>query len=143
MRELVAFDGPVQWRRADGAVSLELRGMTRDAGGPGRGAPVEVLFSGVGAAPQPSALRDARLLERVSTPGDGQAQRLFSIETAGTHLELQARAVQVHRQAARAFYAAIPATPVPLRVRLGWSVLLTALRIPGAGRWLRKLRGST
>jgi hypothetical protein len=143
MRELVAFDGPVQWQRAEGAVGLELRGTTRGASGRGGGAPVEVLFSGVSAPPLPSNLRDVRVLTQVSTPGDVPAQRLFSIETPDTQLELRARAVQVHRQAARPFYAAIPATPVPLRVRLGWSVLLSALRLPGAGRLLRKLRGST
>ena len=141
LRELVAFDGPVQWQRVGGALNLELRGTTRAATAGQGGAPVEVLFSGASAAALPATLRDARVLARVSASGD--AQLLFSIETTGTQIELHARAAQVHRQAARAFYAAIPPTPVPLRVRLGWSVLLAALRIPGAGRLLGKLRGST
>ena len=141
-RELVAFEGAVQWQRASGAVSLTLHGTARASDTQGA-VPVAVMFSGVSGAPLSAALRDARLLERVAAAGDGRTQRLFSIEVAGGHFELTARAVQVHRQAAGAFYAAIPATPVPLSVRWGWSALLLALRVPGAGRLLTKLRGST
>jgi hypothetical protein len=78
-----------------------------------------------------------------ATAAPGPALRRFRIDSAQLQLELQARSVQLHRDAAAAFYAAVPPPPVPLRLRLGWPLLLAALRIPGAGALLRKIRGST
>ena len=42
----------------------------------------------------------------------------------------------MHRDAARPFYGAVPPPRVPLRLRLGWALLLTVLRLPGVGRLL-------
>jgi hypothetical protein len=36
----------------------------------------------------------------------------------------------------------VPPPRVPLRLRLGWALLLLVLRIPGAGTLLGKLRGA-
>jgi hypothetical protein len=138
--ELVAFTGPVQCEQAAGAVNLVLRGYA--------GVPcglTEVLFSDASAAAVPGALRDARVIELLpaAAAAAGPALRRFRIDSAQLQLELQARSVQLHRDAGAAFYRAVPPLRVPLRLRLGWSLLLAALRIPGAGALLRKIRGST
>jgi hypothetical protein len=142
--ELVAFTGPVQCEQAAGAVNLVLRGY---AGAPSGLHPglTEVLFSDASAAAVPDALRDARVIELLAAaaPAPGPALRRFRIDSAQLQLELQARSVQLHRDAAAAFYGAVPPLRVPLRLRLGWSLLLAALRIPGAAALLRKIRGST
>jgi len=83
-------------------------------------------------------LRDLRVSE-LSTP-DGA--RWFRIDGAGSQLTLQARSVQLHRDAAAAFYGAVPPPRVPLKMRLGWTLLLSVLRIPGAGALLGRLRGA-
>jgi hypothetical protein len=151
-RELVAFIGPVQCEHTAGAVNLVLRGY---AGAPSDPHPgphpgphaglTEALFSDASAAAVPAALRDARVIELLpaAAPGPGPALRRFRIDSAQLQLELQARSVQLHRDVAAAFYGAVPPLPVPLRLRLGWSLLLAALRIPGAAALLRKIRGST
>jgi hypothetical protein len=68
--------------------------------------------------------------------------RRFRIESPRLTLALQARQVQVHRDAAAQFYSAVPPVHVPMRLRLGWALLLTLLRVPGAVALVRKLRGS-
>jgi hypothetical protein len=138
--ELVAFIGPVQCEHTAGAVNLVLRG---DAGP--HHALTEALFSDASAAAVPGALRDVRVIELLpaAAAAPGPALRRFRIDSAQLQLELQARSLQLHRDAAAAFYRAVPPLRVPLRLRLGWSLLLAALRIPGAGALLRKIRGST
>jgi hypothetical protein len=142
--ELLAFIGPVQCEQAAGAVNLVLRGYAGAPSGPHPGL-TEALFSDASAAAVPGALRDARVIELLpaAAAGPGPALRRFRIDSAQLQLELQARSVQLHRDAAAAFYGAVPPLRVPLRLRLGWSLLLAALRIPGAGALLRKIRGST
>ncbi|MFI4866913.1 MAG: hypothetical protein ACHQDB_07380 [Steroidobacterales bacterium] len=144
MDELVAFTGPVQCEHCAGAVNLVLRGYAGAPSGPHSGL-TEALFSDASAAAVPGALRDARLIELLpaAAPVPGPALRRFRIDSAQLQLELQARSVQLHRDAAAAFYRAVPPLRVPLRLRLGWSLLLAVLRIPGAGALLRKIRGST
>jgi hypothetical protein len=137
MRELVAFAGSVQCERFAGAVNLVLRGRERAASEPNAGL-TEVLFSDASDVALPLDLRDIRVLELPV----GVAPRRFCIDIAGLQPQLQARSVQLHRDVAAAFYGAVPPPRVPLRLRLGWSLLLSALRIPGAGGLLRKLRGS-
>ncbi|MGH8231318.1 MAG: hypothetical protein ACRESY_05805, partial [Steroidobacteraceae bacterium] len=131
-RELVAFTAAVQCTRADGAVNLVLAG---DA--------TELLFEGATAVSVPAQLRGARVLEIADLSGDGvhAARRRFRIEAAGVNIELQARAVQVHRDASAEFFRALPPPHVPLRVRLGWWLLLSLLRVPGAAALLRRIRG--
>jgi hypothetical protein len=141
-RELVAFAGPVQCELAAGAVNLVLRGYARSAQDP-HGGLSEVLFSGASALALPPELRDARVIEISAVPDHGAAPRRFRIESPEVQLELQARSAQLHRDAAAAFFGAVPPPRVPLRRRLGWSLLLSVLRIPGAGALVRKLRDLT
>lgn len=151
-RELIAFAGPVQCEAAHGAINLVLRGFARATQGPRCGL-TEVLFSGASAVALPLELRDARVIEMAveleaapapaPAPAAGVAPRRFRIESPEVQLELQARSAQLHRDPAVAFFGAVPPPRVPLRLRLGWSLLLTVLRIPGAQALVRKFRGST
>lgn len=128
-RELIAFEGPVQCEAAQGAANLVLRaGLT------------QLLFSGASGAALPARLDNVRVIEIAGDAQDGL--RRFRIESPGLTLALQARHVQLHRDAAAEFYRAVPPVQVPLRLRLGWALLLTALRVPGVAALLRKLRGS-
>jgi hypothetical protein len=139
-RELIAFAGPVQCERAPGAVNLVLRGSARVTQGGHAGAS-EVLFSDASAVALPADLRDARVISLADESGSGP--RRFRIESPELQLDLQARSAQLHRDSAAAFFGAVPPPRVPLRLRLGWWLLLTLLRIPGAGRLLGRFRGST
>jgi hypothetical protein len=147
-RELIAFAGAVQCEVAHGAINLVLRGFARATPRPRSGL-TEVLFSGASAVALPLELRDARVIEMAGelgaapAPAAGVAPRRFRIESPEVQLELQARSAQLHRYAAAAFFGAVPPPRVPLRLRLGWSLLLTVLRIPGAEALIRKFRGST
>jgi hypothetical protein len=148
-RELIAFAGAVQCESAGGAVDLVLRGYERGME-PARSGLTEVLFSGTGTVTLPPALRDARVIElaaappsAVAAPGSARdiAPRRYRIESPELQLELPARSVQLHRDAAAAFFAALPPVRVPLRLRVGWLLLLTVLRIPKIELLLRKIRG--
>jgi hypothetical protein len=141
--ELIAFAGPVQCEQAAGAVNLVLRGYARAPSGPHAGL-TEALFSDASALVLPAALIDARVIElpAAAATAIAAAPRRFRIESAQLQQELQARSVQLHRDAAAAFYGAVPPPRVPLRLRLGWSLLLAVLRIPGADALVRKIRGS-
>jgi hypothetical protein len=138
MRELVAFAGPVQCERFPGAINLVLRGHERAPSESNAGV-TEVLFSDASDVALPPDLRDLRVMEVPAAV----APRRFRIDGPGLQLELQARSAQLHSDAAAAFYGAVPPPRVPLRLRLGWSLLLSVLRIPGADTLVRKLRGST
>jgi hypothetical protein len=143
-RELIAFAGPVQCEVAAGAVNLVLRGYARATHGRRSGL-TEVLFNGASAAALPPQLRDARVIElsAAQAPADGFAPRRYRIDSPQLQLELQARSAQLHRDVAAAFFGAVPPPRVPLRLRLGWALLLTLLRIPAAEAVIRRLRGST
>lgn len=147
-RELIAFAGPVQCAVPAGAVNLVLRGYARVTQGPRTGLS-EVLFSEVGALELPGDLRDARVIELAAAPAsmaavaNGPVPRRFRIESPEVQLELQARSVQLHHDVAAAFFGAVPPPRVPLHLGLGWALLLTALRFPGAGALVRRLRGSS
>jgi hypothetical protein len=142
VRELIALAGTVQCEQPAGAVNLVLRGQadvvpgaTPDASG----GLTEVLFSDATEVTLPAGLHDVRVSE---LPGTDVA-RHFRLQGPQLALELKARSVQLHRDVAAAFYRAVPPPRVPLRLRLGWSLLLEALRLPGAAAVIRKLRGST
>lgn len=139
-RELIAFEGPVQFEAASGAVNLVLRGTARMPHGPGAGL-TQVLFSGATAVALPAGLSDATVSEIAGAAPD--APRQFRIDSPQLTLALQARQVQLHRDAAAVFYGAVPPVRVPLRLRLGWALLLTMMRLPGAATLLRKWRGAT
>jgi hypothetical protein len=139
MRELVALAGPVQCEQPSGAVNLVLRGHA-SAG------LTEVLFSDATEVTLPAGLHDIRVFEvpagAALAPANADAARCFRLQSPQLALELRARSVQLHRDAAAAFYRALPPPRVPLRLRLGWSLLLAALRLPGAVTLIRTLRGS-
>jgi hypothetical protein len=130
----------VHSERAQGAINLVLRGCARGTQGASGGAS-EVLFSDASAVALPADLRDARVI--ALTDESGSAARRFRIESPELQLELQARSAQVHRDSAAAFFGAVPPPRVPLRLRLGWWLLLTVLRIPGAAGLVSRFRGST
>lgn len=136
---MIAFAGAVQCGVPAGAVNLVLRGYPRITQG-ARGELTEVLFSEVGALELPGDLRDARVIELPAIAG---APQRYRIESPELQLELRARSVQLHRDAAAAFFGAVPPPRVPLHIRLGWALLLTLLRIPGADALVGKLRGSS
>jgi len=143
-RELAAFAGEVQCEQAAGAVNLVLRGRTLATDGPLAGR-CEILFSDASDPALPAKVRDVRILELppapVAAPSGAPVRRRFRIEAAQLQRELQARSVQLHHDAAAPFYRAVPPPRVPLRLRLGWTLLLALLRIPGAGVVVRTLRG--
>jgi hypothetical protein len=129
-RILATFRGPVDCLHSAGAVNLVLRGKERDSG-----VPLELLFSGASLARTGNSLRDIEVLELI----DERAHHFWQIRTPDANFEILARAVQIHRGAARAFAHAVPPPRVPLQVRWGWTALLWALRVPGAAglamRW--------
>jgi hypothetical protein len=129
----MAFTDAVRCTRAAGAVNLVLSGGA-----------TELLFEGATEqAPLPAQLRAARVLEVSDTSASAAAgRRAFRIETSNLSIELQARAVQLHRDAAVEFFRAVPPPRVPSRVRLGWWLLLSLLRLPGAASLLRIIRGA-
>ncbi len=138
-RELIAFQGAVHCRAGAGPVSLVLHGWAS-------GGEAQVLFCGTEAPGLPAELHDVRIRQldpdaATDVPAAAGAQR-WRIDAHGTSVIVQGRSVQVHRDAAAAFFGALPAARVPARLRLGWAVLLTALRFPGAARLLTRLRGS-
>lgn len=139
-RELIAFDGPVQCEATHGTVNLVLCGAARGMQGSRTGL-TQVLFSNASAVALPAGLHDATVIEIGA--GSPDAPRQFRIESPGLTLALQARQVQLHHDVAAIFYGAVPPVRVPLRLRLGWALLLAGLRVPGVAALLRKVRGST
>ena len=133
---LIEFDGTVECRRETGAVNFVLRGRERAAGR------VEALFSAAaadGLAAWPAKLHEVRLVQRPAGPA-GMGSQLFRIIARERQMDLTARSLQLHRDVAGAFFAAVPPPRVPLGRRLGWTLLLLALRIPGAAGLLHRLR---
>jgi len=133
---LIEFDGAVECRRETGAINFVLRGRERAAGR------VEALFSAAaadGLAELPAKLHEVRLFQRpADTPG--MALQLFRIIARERQMDLSARSLQLHRDVAGAFFDAVPPPRVPLQRRLGWTLLLLLLRIPGVAGLLDRLR---
>ena len=135
-RELVAFDGAVRSQSFSGAVNLVLSGHSASP----TDLPVQALLSGVQVVRLPATLEHARLLQPQTHSAADSHQLL--IEIAGQRTPLTVHAVQIHRDVARPFYAALPGERITLLTRLGWTLLLWLLRVPGAPRLLLLLRGS-
>jgi hypothetical protein len=143
MRELIAFDGAVECRLESGAINLTLRGFERRGGAGAVRSPAEALFAGAATTPDcldalPARLDAVHIFELAAAPG---ARRLL-ISAQKLQLELVCRSLQVHRDVGRVFFRAVPPPRVSLRRRLGWTLLLLVLRLPGAGRLLSRLRGT-
>ena len=130
-RLVAAFRGSAQCRRETGAVQWRLSGLDRDSGDM-----LEVLLSGAAALQLPGQLAGAELHVR-----DELTAAAWELRSGGRSLPLTLRVVQVHRGAAALFERALPRTVAPWSVRAGWVLLLNALRVPGMGRLLQRVRG--
>ena len=141
---LIVFRGPVTVHSGRGAATLLLRGY--EASGPDRRGRehTEFVFAAAQTPALPAVLRDARVFGPAPGPGSGDALRRYRIE-AGINwsAEVLARSVQLHRARARAFFGAVPPPRLSLSRRLGWLVLLSVLRLPGAARIVERIRGTT
>jgi hypothetical protein len=129
------FEGAVTCRRENGAINLVLAGRERHACG------IAALFAQAASArlgDLPRTLHEVQLTEHAAT-ADG-ATRRFQLLATELQMELTARSVQLHREAAREFFGAVPPPRVPLGRRVGWTLLLLALRIPGVEALLVRLR---
>jgi len=142
MRELIAFDGVVECRREQGAINLTLRGFELRSAPPAGRIAAEVLFAAAtapGLAGLPAQLHEVRVF--AASAAEAPITQRILLSARELQLELAAHSVQLHRDAARAFFGAVPPARVPLPRRLGWNLLLLALRLPGAERVLAQLRG--
>jgi hypothetical protein len=149
---LIEFRGPVTVHGGRGAVTLLLRGCERSVPDGRAGEFTEFVLAGAHAEALPAILRDARVFGPGPGATGGQGLRRYRIEAAidgGARsavpwsAEVLARSVQLHREAARAFYRAVPPPHLPFLRRLGWLLLLSALRLPGAARIVERIRGAT
>jgi hypothetical protein len=133
--ELVEFEGPVECAPGTGAVNFTLRGRERGSRA------VTALFAGASALGEltglPRQLHDVRVFDGHGPGGARQVQ----LQSRELHLDLVSRSLQLHRDVAGPFFTAVPPVHVPLAARLGWTVLLSVLRIPGVARLLAALRG--
>jgi hypothetical protein len=134
---MIDFEGPVEGRYEGGeAVNLVLRGRAGAM-------PAEVLFAAADAAAidaLPATLHEVRLVDLAPDAPDGTA-RLIRLEARETQLDIAARSLQLHRDAAREFFGAVPPPRLPFGRRLGWTALLWLLNLPGVGGLLVRLRG--
>jgi hypothetical protein len=147
MHELIGFDGAVECRAGTGAINLSLLGFERHGTTAKIRSPAEALFAsatptaaatahGLGALAR--RLHEVRIFELAAAPGT----RLILLSSRELQLELTVRSLQLHRDAGREFFRAVPPPRVPLGRRLGWTLLLLVLRLPGAERLLLRLRGN-
>ena len=144
MRELIGFDGAVECLAAEGPVNLVLRGFERRRDAARSRHRAAALFSGArppaGAARLPARLDGPQLFELEDAAGRS-APRTFLLRAGELQLEFDAAGLQLQRDAGDEFFAAVPPLSVPWQARWGWTLLLTLLRVPGAGRLLARLRG--
>ncbi len=140
MREIIAFDGAVQCRLESGAINLTLSGFMRCGDGARARVAAAALFGAAVSTsspdPVPSTLHEVHLLEL----DDKEGMRCFQIRARELQMTLRARSLQLHRDAHNAFFSAVPPPRVLWRRRLGWALLLWALRLPGAQGLLARLR---
>jgi hypothetical protein len=133
--ELLEFEGPVECAFGSGAVTLTLRGCERGGGA------ASALFAGAsgssGLTGLPAKLHDVRLFDRAPA----LSARQVGLQSRELQLDLVCRSLQVHRDAGTPFFAAVPPVSISAATRLGWAVLLSVLRIPGAAQLLAALRG--
>lgn len=131
---MATFEGEVTCQGGNGAINLTLRGQTGPAG---HSSDLQVLFCGATVS-LPQTMRDVRVaeLDGLSTP------RRYRIESHDMSIELHARSMQAHRGAAAQLFGAVPAARVPWRIRAGWTLLLSLLRLPGVGPLILGRRGT-
>ena len=131
MSEPVArFAGTVSCARRGGALKLILVGNSAVTAAQ----PLQVGFTAAAPAGLPETL-EAAVVEQT-------APATFRIAAAAGEWTLAAAAVHVHRDAAVAFYRAIPPRPVPLAKRAFWRLVLLLAGSTAGMALLRMLRGS-
>ena len=138
---IVIFLGDVRCSRSADGNSMQLRGQS-PAGWPGAaGATCDTEFIWQDdSLPALAAQLDGAQLSELSSAA--QLPRRFELRSGKLQWQFTARAVQVHRSAGGALFAAIPPRPVPAWLRAAWWLLLSALRLPGIGRLLLSARGA-
>jgi hypothetical protein len=127
-RLVAAFNGPV-------ACSVSHRRLSLIGSERGSGRPIQVYLGGFDGRVPTASCADAELY-LVSTNGKSS----WRLVAGNLDQLLPARSLHVHRPAADRFFAAVPGVEPTLSSRLGWALLLTLLRVPGAGRILKFLR---
>jgi hypothetical protein len=127
---VVRFAGTVTCARGAGALGLTLSGASADP----PGLPLAVGFATGAPAGLPAVLEDAV----IEAPSPGT----FRIASVAGSWTLSAPAAHVHREAALAFYRAIPPRPVPLGKRVFWRLVLALAGSRAGMALLRALRGS-
>jgi hypothetical protein len=135
---MIEFLGEVQCLSGSGAVNLQLHGRSHCPGVSESVCDTDILFAGANPPGLPARLHEAR----VSALDYLGGVRRIRIESAEGRWELLARSTQLHRAAAAAMFAAVPSRRVPWHLRAGWSLLLSVLAIPGAGRLILRRGGS-
>lgn len=136
VQPVIQFDGAVECSLRPGAVNLVLRGRVGEE-------PAEALFAAATAELLPGALPaslHAVSVSEYTPPQAGATVHRFRLQSQELQLDLGARSLQLHRHAGRAFFGAVAPPRVPFGRRLGWTVLLTLLRVPGVERLLLRLR---
>ena len=130
-RIIAAFRDGAQCHREAGAVQWSISGVDKDCA-----MPLEILLSGAASIELPARFGSAELHVR-----DELGTPVYELHGDGRVYALQVRAVQVHRDAAAAFARVLPDVRISLGARLGWWLLLNALRVPGVSGLLRRFRG--
>jgi hypothetical protein len=135
---MLEFSGEVQCLAGGGAVNLQLHGRSRSSGESQSMCETDIMFGGASPSRLPATLHEVRV-NASDHPGGVWRVRIVSAEG---EWELQARSLQLHRAAGAAMFAALPPQRVPWHLRAGWSLLLSILAIPGAGRLILR-RGAS
>jgi hypothetical protein len=134
---MIDFEGTVERRQQDaGVINLVLRGRAGAM-------PAEVLFAAADAAAVaslPATLHDVRLMDLAPDAPEGAA-RLIRLSARESQLDIGAHSLQLHRDARKEFFGAVPPPRLPPGRRLGWTALLWFLNLPGVGGLLVRLRG--
>jgi hypothetical protein len=131
------FDGAVRCTRSADGNSMQLHGSG------GSNDDIDLFLQGDSLPELPASLTDAQLQELAPPAAMSSCPpRQFELRSAQGRWQFTARAGQLHRASGRAMFAVIPSQPVPRWLRLAWWLLLSVLRLPGAGRLLGASRGA-
>jgi hypothetical protein len=128
-----AFEGEVDCRRTDHVPDLQLHGYVRSSSGL---SDADVFFTGTSAVGLPPQLHDVSVVSLAP-----QRKDIYRIESRQVIVEVQCRSMQSHRAMGAQLFAAVPPRRVPWRTRVGWALLLWALRLPGIAPMVAGSRG--
>jgi hypothetical protein len=105
-----------------------------------QGEEVTLAFSASAPPELPRALEDLTV-ERIEGTGTAGTALAYRLRTAASEWVILARAVNVHREVAAAFFAAIPPRVPPWPKRLLWHLIVALAASPLGLPLLRRLRG--